>query len=133
LIYFIRPSCDQGKQKVRYGKVGFPDKEITAKNIIIATGSVPFVPKGIEIDGSTYTSLDGVLAVLINSTVSYVDVKDDHFSYTFHYYLAVVAHVDEDFPLQSLILFQLSIIVVQVKNILFLICEMNANMLLQKR
>jgi dihydrolipoamide dehydrogenase len=44
---------------VRYGKVGFPDKEITAKNIIIATGSVPFVPKGIEIDGSTYTSLDG--------------------------------------------------------------------------
>jgi hypothetical protein len=125
LIYFIRPSCDQGKQKVRYGKVGFPDKEITAKNIIIATGSVPFVPKGIEIDGSTYTS--------INSTASYVDVKDDHFSYTFHYYLAVVAHVDEDFPLQSLILFQLSIIVVQVKNILFLVCQMNANMLLQKR
>jgi hypothetical protein len=125
LIYFIRPSCDQGKQKVQYGKVGFPDKEITAKNIIIATGSVPFVPKGIEIDGSTYTS--------INSTVSHVDVKDDHFSYTLHYYLAVVAHVDEDFPLQSLILFQLSIIVVQVKNILFFVCQMNANMLLQKR
>jgi dihydrolipoamide dehydrogenase len=37
---------------VRYGKVGFPDNEITARNIIIATGSVPFVPKGIEIDGS---------------------------------------------------------------------------------
>jgi dihydrolipoamide dehydrogenase len=37
---------------VRYGKVGFPDNEISAKNIIIATGSVPFVPKGIEIDGN---------------------------------------------------------------------------------
>jgi pyruvate/2-oxoglutarate dehydrogenase complex dihydrolipoamide dehydrogenase (E3) component len=37
---------------VRYGKVGFPDNEITARNIIIATGSVPFVPKGIEIDGN---------------------------------------------------------------------------------
>jgi len=37
---------------VRYGKAGFPDNEITARNIIIATGSVPFVPKGIEIDGN---------------------------------------------------------------------------------
>lgn len=27
------------------------DKIVTAKDIIIATGSVPFVPKGIEIDG----------------------------------------------------------------------------------
>jgi pyruvate/2-oxoglutarate dehydrogenase complex dihydrolipoamide dehydrogenase (E3) component len=39
---------------VRYGKVGFPDNEITARNIIIATGSVPFVPKGIEIDGNHF-------------------------------------------------------------------------------
>lgn len=42
----------QGPQKVKYGKVGFPDNIITAKNIIIATGSVPFVPKGIEVDGT---------------------------------------------------------------------------------
>ncbi|KAF5194813.1 Dihydrolipoyl dehydrogenase, partial [Thalictrum thalictroides] len=39
-----------GPQKVKYGKVGFSENVITAKNIIIATGSVPFVPKGIEVD-----------------------------------------------------------------------------------
>uniref|UniRef100_A0A3B5XW88 Dihydrolipoyl dehydrogenase n=1 Tax=Triticum aestivum TaxID=4565 RepID=A0A3B5XW88_WHEAT len=50
-----------GKQRVRYGKVGFPEKEITAKNIIIATGSVPFVPKGIEIDGKTVFTSDHAL------------------------------------------------------------------------
>lgn len=33
-------------------KVGSSDKVITAKDIIIATGSVPFVPKGIEVDGN---------------------------------------------------------------------------------
>lgn len=31
-------------------KVG-SEKVVTAKDIIIATGSVPFVPKGIEVDG----------------------------------------------------------------------------------
>lgn len=41
----------QGPQKVKYGKVGASDNIITAKDIIIATGSVPFVPKGIEVDG----------------------------------------------------------------------------------
>ncbi|CAL4950011.1 unnamed protein product [Urochloa decumbens] len=46
-----------GKQKVRYG----PDNEITARNIIIATGSVPFVPKGIEIDGKTVFTSDHAL------------------------------------------------------------------------
>nr|CAB3460304.1 unnamed protein product [Digitaria exilis] len=50
-----------GKQRVRYGKVGFPDKEITARNIIIATGSTPFVPKGIEIDGKTVFTSDHAL------------------------------------------------------------------------
>ncbi|PAN17380.1 hypothetical protein PAHAL_3G127800 [Panicum hallii] len=50
-----------GKQKVRYGKVGFPEKEITARNIIIATGSTPFVPKGIEIDGKTVFTSDHAL------------------------------------------------------------------------
>ena len=50
----------QGPQKVKYGNVGFSETEITAKNIIIATGSVPFVPKGIEIDGNdNYLSLWG--------------------------------------------------------------------------
>ncbi|CAD6238577.1 unnamed protein product [Miscanthus lutarioriparius] len=50
-----------GKQKVRYGKVGFAENEITARNIIIATGSVPFVPKGIEIDGKTVFTSDHAL------------------------------------------------------------------------
>ena len=46
----------QGPQKV---KVGSSDKIVTAKNIIIATGSVPFVRKGIEI-GGTYQSIQKV-------------------------------------------------------------------------
>lgn len=41
------PNHFQGPQKVKVGS----DKVVTAKNIIIATGSVPFVPKGIEVDG----------------------------------------------------------------------------------
>lgn len=35
-------------------KVG-SDKVVTAKDVIIATGSVPFVPKGIEVDGKCVT------------------------------------------------------------------------------
>ncbi|XVF66141.1 hypothetical protein PTKIN_Ptkin10aG0011400 [Pterospermum kingtungense] len=50
-----------GPQKVKYGKAGFPDNIITAKNIIIATGSVPFVPKGIEVDGKTVITSDHAL------------------------------------------------------------------------
>ena len=49
----------QGPQKV---KVGSSDKIVTAKDIIIATGSVPFVPKGIEIDG-TYQSFPFVTLI----------------------------------------------------------------------
>ncbi|KAG6469678.1 hypothetical protein ZIOFF_070608 [Zingiber officinale] len=49
-----------GTQKVKYGKVGFPDTEVTAENIIIATGSVPFVPKGIEIDGNSLSCVSFV-------------------------------------------------------------------------
>lgn len=41
----------QGPQRVKYGKVGFSGSEVTARDIIIATGSVPFVPRGIEVDG----------------------------------------------------------------------------------
>ena len=36
---------------MKYGKIGFADKTVMARDIIIATGSVPFVPPGIEIDG----------------------------------------------------------------------------------
>ncbi|XP_039113968.1 dihydrolipoyl dehydrogenase 2, chloroplastic-like isoform X1 [Dioscorea cayenensis subsp. rotundata] len=50
-----------GPQKVKYGKVGFSETEITAKDIIIATGSVPFIPKGIEIDGKTVFTSDHAL------------------------------------------------------------------------
>jgi pyruvate/2-oxoglutarate dehydrogenase complex dihydrolipoamide dehydrogenase (E3) component len=42
----------QGPQTVRYGKLDdSPGNTVTAKDIIVATGSVPFVPKGIEVDG----------------------------------------------------------------------------------
>ncbi|KAI3730099.1 hypothetical protein L6452_18775 [Arctium lappa] len=46
-----------GPQKVKYGT----DNVITAKDIIIATGSVPFVPKGIEVDGKTVVTSDHAL------------------------------------------------------------------------
>nr|BAH19701.1 AT3G16950 [Arabidopsis thaliana] len=46
-----------GPQKVKYGK----DNIITAKDIITATGSVPFVPKGIEVDGKTVITSDHAL------------------------------------------------------------------------
>lgn len=39
---------------MKYGKVGFSDNEVTARDIIIATGSVPFVPRGIEVDGTFF-------------------------------------------------------------------------------
>ncbi|KAL1194717.1 Dihydrolipoyl dehydrogenase 2 [Cardamine amara subsp. amara] len=45
-----------GPQKVKYG-----DNIITGKDIIIATGSVPFVPKGIEVDGKTVITSDHAL------------------------------------------------------------------------
>ncbi|CAL5415379.1 unnamed protein product [Camellia sinensis] len=50
-----------GPQKVKFGKVGFSDNVVTAKDIIIATGSVPFVPKGIEVDGKTVITSDHAL------------------------------------------------------------------------
>ncbi|OAY56098.1 dihydrolipoyl dehydrogenase 1, chloroplastic isoform X2 [Manihot esculenta] len=50
-----------GPQKVKFGKAGFPDNIMTAKDIIIATGSVPFVPKGIEVDGKTVITSDHAL------------------------------------------------------------------------
>ncbi|KAI3525687.1 hypothetical protein L1887_04675 [Cichorium endivia] len=50
-----------GPQKVKYGTVGGTETVITAKNIIIATGSVPFVPKGVEVDGKTVITSDHAL------------------------------------------------------------------------
>ncbi|KAL0387352.1 UNVERIFIED_CONTAM: Dihydrolipoyl dehydrogenase 2, chloroplastic [Sesamum radiatum] len=50
-----------GPQKVKYGKGDSGDKIITAKDIIIATGSVPLVPKGIEVDGKTVITSDHAL------------------------------------------------------------------------
>lgn len=49
-----------GPQKVTIATAD-GEKTITAKDIVIATGSVPFVPPGIEIDGKTvFTSDDAV-------------------------------------------------------------------------
>lgn len=44
-----------GPNKIQYGLPGRVDigGSVTAKDIIIATGSVPFVPPGIPIDGKT--------------------------------------------------------------------------------
>ncbi|KAL5541930.1 hypothetical protein UlMin_009640 [Ulmus minor] len=47
-----------GPHKVQ---VGSSDKVVTARDIIIATGSVPFVPKGIEVDGKTVITSDHAL------------------------------------------------------------------------
>jgi dihydrolipoamide dehydrogenase len=48
-------------QVVKFGRIGFSDKTVTARNIIIATGSVPFVPPGIEVDGKTVFTSDHAL------------------------------------------------------------------------
>ncbi|CAK8563765.1 unnamed protein product [Lathyrus sativus] len=47
-----------GPQRV---KIGSSDNIVTAKNIIIATGSVPFVPKGVEVDGKSVITSDHAL------------------------------------------------------------------------
>ena len=36
---------------MKYGKFGSSANIVTGNDIIIATGSVPFVPKGVEVDG----------------------------------------------------------------------------------
>ncbi|PIN12673.1 Dihydrolipoamide dehydrogenase [Handroanthus impetiginosus] len=50
-----------GPQKLKYGKGDSGDQVITAKDIIIATGSVPLVPKGIEVDGKSVITSDHAL------------------------------------------------------------------------
>ncbi|KAI3815476.1 hypothetical protein L1987_15145 [Smallanthus sonchifolius] len=50
-----------GPQKVNYRKAGGSETLVTAKDIIIATGSVPFVPKGVEVDGKTVITSDHAL------------------------------------------------------------------------
>ena len=53
----------EGPHKVSYGLPGRVDVggEVTAKNIIIATGSVPFVPPGVTVDGKTVVTSDHAL------------------------------------------------------------------------
>ncbi|CAI5975542.1 unnamed protein product [Closterium sp. NIES-64] len=48
-------------QKVKYGKPGAAEKTVTARDVIIATGSTPFVPPGIEVDGKTVFTSDEAL------------------------------------------------------------------------
>lgn len=48
-------------QKVKYGKKGMPAKEVTARDVIIATGSTPWVPPGIEVDGKSVITSDHAL------------------------------------------------------------------------
>eukprot|EP00195_Chlamydomonas_chlamydogama_P007261 CAMPEP_0202900056 /NCGR_PEP_ID=MMETSP1392-20130828/9577_1 /ASSEMBLY_ACC=CAM_ASM_000868 /TAXON_ID=225041 /ORGANISM="Chlamydomonas chlamydogama, Strain SAG 11-48b" /LENGTH=576 /DNA_ID=CAMNT_0049586373 /DNA_START=27 /DNA_END=1757 /DNA_ORIENTATION=+ len=52
-----------GPHKVKYGLPGRVDVggEVSARDIIIATGSVPFVPPGIPIDGKTVFTSDHAL------------------------------------------------------------------------
>ncbi|PIN01523.1 Dihydrolipoamide dehydrogenase [Handroanthus impetiginosus] len=50
-----------GPQTLKYGKGGSGGTAITAKDIIIATGSVPLVPKGIEVDGKSVITSDHAL------------------------------------------------------------------------
>lgn len=52
-----------GPNKIKYSLPGRVDVggEVTAKSIIIATGSVPFVPPGIPIDGKTVFTSDHAL------------------------------------------------------------------------
>ncbi len=50
-----------GKQKVSVITASGEEKMITAQEIIISSGSVPFVPPGVELDGKTvFTSDDGL-------------------------------------------------------------------------
>ncbi|KAK4353224.1 hypothetical protein RND71_028742 [Anisodus tanguticus] len=56
-----------GPQRVKYGKVGFSDNEVTARDIIIATGSVPFVPRGIEVDGFASFKMQCPLEAIVGS------------------------------------------------------------------
>ena len=48
----------EGHQKVGFRQANGVDQILSAKNIIIATGSDPFVPPGIEIDGRTVFTSD---------------------------------------------------------------------------
>eukprot|EP00898_Chlorokybus_atmophyticus_P007319 jgi/Chlat1/7589/Chrsp63S07089 len=50
----------QGPQVVGFGKT-YPEKSISARDIIIATGSTPFVPPGITVDGKTVFTSDHAL------------------------------------------------------------------------
>lgn len=60
-----------GPQKVTV-KTEAGDRSISAENIILSTGSIPFVPPGIEVDGKTvYTSDD---AIKLNTVPDWVAI-----------------------------------------------------------
>ncbi len=60
-----------GPQKVTV-KTDEGDRTLSAENIIISTGSIPFVPPGIEVDGKTvYTSDD---AIKLNSVPDWIAI-----------------------------------------------------------
>ncbi|GMN55204.1 hypothetical protein TIFTF001_024326 [Ficus carica] len=62
-----------GPHKVKVGS----SNVVTAKDIIIATGSVPFVPKGIEVDGSGYIGLEfSDVYTALGSEVTFVEALD---------------------------------------------------------
>ena len=54
---------------MKYGKAGAGETVITAKDIIIATGSIPLVPKGIEVDGK-YSCICPCVGTCCSSSVN---------------------------------------------------------------
>ncbi|OIT03000.1 chaperone protein clpb1 [Nicotiana attenuata] len=75
-----------GSQRINYGKVGFSDKEHTARNIVITTAYVPFVPKRIRVYGKTVITRKFELGDEIHalekendkaSNVRFVEVRQD--------------------------------------------------------
>lgn len=78
----------QGPQKVKVGS----DKVVTAQNIIIATGSVPFVPKGIEVDGVYHFLLILFMVSLFSFNGSSVLLDGGHCVPVFYYLLLCRAH-----------------------------------------
>ena len=80
-----------GPNSLKYNLPGRVDVggDVTAKDIMIATGSVPFVPPGIPIDGKTVSILilcaDSCYALLalnycVSTTLALVDVCKGSFA-----------------------------------------------------
>ncbi|KAL2495983.1 Uncharacterized protein Fot_39740 [Forsythia ovata] len=65
---FLLHSCLSGPQKLKYGKGCSGDTIITAKDIILATGFVLLVPKGIEVDDCYSTILLAAMDISFDLT-----------------------------------------------------------------